>query len=95
MKAKQLGSNKKASVHPTADHRHQMNHKQPREMLRKIQSKALTLEVVPPDAAGIDVGNESRCVAVPSTRDSQRVFKNELTGPTLLEIFRFLCIPKF
>jgi len=73
MKPKQLGSNKKAGSRPTPDHWHQMNHKQRREMLRKIQSEDLTLEVVHPDAAGIDVGNESHYVAVPSTRDSQPV----------------------
>src|SRR5499425_1576494 len=50
-----------------------MNHKQRREMLRKIQSEDLSLEVVHPDAAGIDIGNESHYVAVPSTRDSQPV----------------------
>src|ERR1700757_2535241 len=42
-------------------------------MLRRIQSDDLNLEVVHPDAAGIDVGNESHYVAVPSIRDSQPV----------------------
>jgi len=31
------------------------------------------LEVVHPDAAGIDIGNESHYVAVPSARDRQPV----------------------
>jgi hypothetical protein len=46
---------------------------QRRQMIRKIQSEDLTLEVVHPDAAGIDIGNESHYVAVPPTRDSQPV----------------------
>jgi transposase len=50
-----------------------MNRKQRREMIRKIQSEDLSLEVVHPDAAGIDIGNESHYVAVPPTRDSQPV----------------------
>ena len=50
-----------------------MNRKQRREMMRKIQSEDLSLEVVHPDAAGIDIGNESHYVAVPPTRDSQPV----------------------
>jgi transposase len=50
-----------------------MNRKQRRETMRKIQSEDLTLEVVHPDAAGIDIGNESHYVAVPPTRDSQPV----------------------
>jgi transposase len=51
----------------------EMNRKQRRETMRKIQSEDLTLEVVHPDAAGIDIGNESHYVAVPPTRDSQPV----------------------
>jgi hypothetical protein len=40
-----------------------MNRKQRREMMRKIQSDDLSLEVVHPHAAGIDIGNESHYVA--------------------------------
>jgi transposase len=50
-----------------------MNRKQRREMMRKIQSEDLSLEVIHPDAAGIDIGNESHYVAVPPSRDSQSV----------------------
>ena len=50
-----------------------MNRKQRREVIRKIQSEDLTLEVVHPVAAGIDIGNEAHYVAVPPTRDSQPV----------------------
>jgi len=42
-------------------------------MMRKIQSEDLSLEVIHPDAAGIDIGNESHYVAVPPSRDSQPV----------------------
>jgi transposase len=52
---------------------HEMNRKQRREMMRKMQSEDLSLEVVHPDAAGIDIGNESHYVAVPPSRDSQPV----------------------
>src|SRR5207244_10756210 len=52
---------------------HEMNRKQRREIARRIQSEDLRLEVVHPDAAGIDIGNESHYVAVPSTRDNQPV----------------------
>ena len=50
-----------------------MNRKQRRETMRKIQSDSLTLQVVHPNAAGIDIGNESHYVAVPPDRDSQPV----------------------
>ncbi len=50
-----------------------MNRKQRREMMRKIQSADLSLEVVHPNAAGIDIGNESHYVAVPPDRDSHPV----------------------
>ncbi len=58
---------------PRTHHWEEMNRKQRRELTRKIQSQDLSLEVVHPDAAGIDIGNESHYVAVPSTRDSQPV----------------------
>jgi transposase len=73
MKSKRVEKNKKASCRPTPNHWHNMNRTQRREMTRKIQSEDLSLEVVHPDAAGIDIGNESHYVAVPSTRDSQPV----------------------
>ncbi len=41
--------------------------------MRRIQSDDLSLEVVHPDAAGIDIGNESHYVAVPPTRDTESV----------------------
>ena len=73
MKSKQPEKNKKAICRPAQNNWHQMNRKQRREMTRKIQSEDLSLEVVHPDAAGIDIGNESHYVAVPLRRDSQPV----------------------
>jgi hypothetical protein len=54
-------------------HWNEMNRKQRREMMRKMQSADLSLEVVHPNAAGIDIGNESHYAAVPPDRDSQPV----------------------
>src|SRR6201988_409507 len=73
MKTKRVEKNKKASCRPTPSSWHNMNRKQRREVTRKIQSEDLSLQVVHPDAAGIDIGNESHYVAVPPTRDSQPV----------------------
>jgi hypothetical protein len=73
MKSKQPQKNKKAICRTTQNNWHQMNRKQRREMTRKIQSEHLSLEVVHPDAAGIDIGNESHYVALPPTRGSQPV----------------------
>ena len=41
-----------------------------KELARRLRSADPGLEVVHPDAAGIDVGNESHYVAVRSDRDS-------------------------
>lgn len=73
MKPKQQEETRKATCRPTQGHWHQMNRKQRREMMRRIQSENLSLEVIHPDAAGIDIGNESHYVAVPPTRDSEPV----------------------
>jgi transposase len=73
MKSKQLQKTKKATRRPMQGHWHEMNRKQRREMMRKIQADDLSLEVVHPDAAGIDIGNESHYVAVPPPRDSEAV----------------------
>ncbi len=68
MKPKQQEKTKNATCRPTQDNWQQMNRKQRREMTRKIQSEDIRLEVIHPDAAGIDIGNESHYVAVPSAR---------------------------
>src|ERR1700730_10723262 len=73
MKAKPQGEIQKATEPSTRGHWNEMNRKQRREMMRKMQSEDLSLEVVHPHAAGIDIGNESHYVAVPLTRDSQPV----------------------
>ncbi|MGB8065157.1 MAG: IS110 family transposase [Candidatus Sulfotelmatobacter sp.] len=62
-----------ASRQPTASKWDEMNRKQRREMMRKMQSEDLNLEVVHPHAAGIDIGNESHYVAVPPSLDPQPV----------------------
>ena len=67
MKSKPQEKTKKAPCRPTQGHWHEMNGKQRRETMRRIQSDDLSLEVVRPDAAGIDIGNESHYVAVPPT----------------------------
>src|ERR1700758_2869102 len=73
MKTKRVEKNKKASCRPTPSSWHNMNRKQRREVTRKIQSEDLSLEVVHPQAAGIDIGNESHYVAVPPNLDPQPV----------------------
>src|SRR6266404_6290559 len=52
---------------------HRMNRKQRRELARSIQSEEINLEMVHPDAAGIDIGNEVHYAAVPPNRDSEPV----------------------
>ena len=49
-----------------------MNRKQRRDWVRKIQADDISLEIVHPDAAGIDIGNECHYVAVPSKRDPEQ-----------------------
>lgn len=56
-----------------ASNQQTMNRKQRRELARKIQSDDISLEVVHPDAAGIDIGNEAHYVAVPPQRDNESV----------------------
>ena len=73
MKSKPQEKTNKTTNHPTQRLWHEMNRKQRREMTRKIQSEDLSMEIVHPDAAGIDIGNESHYAAVPPSRDSQPV----------------------
>ena len=73
MKPKPQKKNEKVTERRTPSRWHEMNRKQRREMMRKIQSEDLRMDVVHPDAAGIDIGNESHYVAVPPDRDSQPV----------------------
>src|SRR5262245_16607073 len=69
---------------------HEMNRKQRRELTRKIQAEDLSLEVVHPDAAGIDIGNQSHYAAVPSSRDHQPVRRFGCTTAELREMASWL-----
>ena len=90
MKNKQPEKSNEAPRRATEGHWHEMNRKQRREMMRKIQSDELRLEVVHPDAAGIDIGNESHYVAVPPTRDSESVRRFGCTTAELKEMADWL-----
>ena len=63
----------KASNKPTSSKWAEMNRKERREMMRKMQSEDFDLVVVHPHAAGIDIGNEIHYVAVPPSLDPQPV----------------------
>src|SRR5260370_38968738 len=73
MEPKLQAKNKRATNQPTPHHWHEMNRKQRWETMRTIQSEDLSLELVHPGAAGIDIGKETHYVAVPPSRDSQPV----------------------
>ena len=90
MKAKPPEKIQKATNPSTRGHWNEMNRKQRREMMRKIQSEDISLEVVHPDAAGIDIGNESHYVAVPPARDSQPVRRFGCTTAELKEMALWL-----
>src|SRR5437588_2489320 len=90
MKAKPQEKNKKSAEHLTQRHWHEMNRKQRREMTRKIQSEDISLEVIHPDAAGIDIGNEFHYVAVPPSRDSQPVRRFGCTTAELKAMAQWL-----
>jgi transposase len=70
---KQAPKQSKAVLRSQPSDWHSMNRKQRRETMRKIQTEDLSLKVIHPDAAGIDIGNESHYVAVPPDRDSEPV----------------------
>jgi transposase len=72
MEAKQQKQEKGVRCHGERSWQ-EMNRKQRRELTRKIQAEDLSLEVVHPDAAGVDIGNKSHYVAVPATRDRSPV----------------------
>jgi transposase len=48
------------------------NRRQRRELARKILADDVSLEILHPDAAGIDIGNECHYVAVPSKREPEQ-----------------------
>jgi len=80
----------KASPHKEQNSWQQMNRKQRREMARKLNVQDLSLEVVHPRAAGIDIGNEAHYVAVPSDRDNQSVRRFGCTTAELNEMAAWL-----
>jgi transposase len=82
--------NRKSTEPLTQRHWNEMNRKQRREMMRKIQSEDLSLEVIHPDAAGIDIGNESHYVAVPPGRDSLQVRRYGCTTDELKAMANWL-----
>jgi len=90
MKPQPQEKNERANNHPTQHHGQEMNRKQRRETMRKIQSDSLTLQVLRAKAAGIDMGNESHYGAVPPDRDSQPVRRFGCTPAELREMAGWL-----
>jgi transposase len=90
MKSKPQEKTSKDNCRPKPGHWLEMNRKQRRETMRKIQSDDLSLEVVHPDAAGIDIGNESHYVAVPPGADSQPVRRFGCTTAELKAMAQWL-----
>lgn len=50
-----------------------MNRKEKRELKRQINAEGAALQVVHPNAAGIDIGSESHFVAIPPDRDANPI----------------------
>jgi transposase len=90
MEATQQQKQRRGVRRPVQRSWHEMNRKQRREVTRRIQAEDLSLEIVHPDAAGIDIGNESHYVAVPSSRDSQPVRRFGCTTAELREMAAWL-----
>jgi transposase len=68
-----------------------MNRKQRRDLRRRLSAADLGLAIVNPNAAGIDVGNESHYVAVPSDRDPEPVREFGCWTADLERMCRWLC----
>src|SRR3954462_12927063 len=69
---------------------HEMNRKQRREWTRRMQAEEISLNVVHPDAAGIDIGNEAHYLAVPPSRNDQRVRRFGCTTAELKDLAAWL-----
>jgi transposase len=67
-----------------------LNRRQRRELQRRLYAKDPGLQIVHPNAAGIDVGNESHYVAVPPDRDEQPVREFGSWTADLLKIAEWL-----
>ena len=66
------------------------NRKERKELTRRLQSENPGLEVVHPEAAGIDVGNEAHYVAVRPDRDAESVRKFECFTADLYRLAAWL-----
>jgi len=80
---------RKASTFERLQHA-KMNRKQRRELGRKINSADPGLEVVHPNAAGIDIGNESHFVSIPPDRDAVPIREFGSWTADLQEMARWL-----
>jgi transposase len=80
----------KASQAETKKGSGSLNRKQRREMQRQTFAQDLTLEVMHPDAAGIDIGGEYHYVAVPPSRDPQPVRRFHCVTAALQELAAWL-----
>jgi hypothetical protein len=58
-----------------------------------MQAEEISLQVIHPDAAGIDIGNETHYVAVPPVRDSQPVRRFGCTTAELKDMAVWLSTP--
>ena len=90
MKPNKQEQQEKASGRQAPGGWQQMNRKQRREWTRNMQAEEISLQVVHPDAAGIDIGNESHYVAVPPSRDSQPVRRFGCTTAELKDMAAWL-----
>jgi transposase len=66
------------------------NRKERKELARRLQSENPGLDVVHPDAAGIDVGNEAHYVAVRPDRDAEPVRRFECFTADLYRLAAWL-----
>jgi len=90
MKSKPEEKAQKTTNHSMPKPWDEMNRQQRRATMRKIQSADLSLEVVHPNAGGIDIGNESHYVAIPPDRDSQPVRRFGCTTAELQAMAQWL-----
>jgi transposase len=67
-----------------------VNRKQRRELGRRLNSDDPALQVMHPDAAGIDIGNESHFVAIPPDRDTTPIREFGSWTADLHEMARWL-----
>ncbi len=68
----------------------QLSRKQRRELARQIHSDNLTLQIIHPHAAGIDVGKQTHYVAVPPDRDAEPVQYFDSCTEGLLQMVAWL-----